>query len=43
MRPPRCLCFRAQENPKSAQAHLRNPDIMRKLNKLMAAGIIQMK
>lgn len=32
-----------QENPKEAQHHLRQPEIMRKLNKLVAAGIIQMK
>ena len=32
-----------QEDPKAAQAHLRNPEIMKKINKLVQAGIIQMK
>ncbi|GAX84944.1 hypothetical protein CEUSTIGMA_g12365.t1 [Chlamydomonas eustigma] len=32
-----------QENPKAAQKHLSSPEIMAKLNKLVAAGIIQMK
>eukprot|EP01023_Acetabularia_acetabulum_P000337 TRINITY_DN10134_c0_g1_i1.p1 TRINITY_DN10134_c0_g1~~TRINITY_DN10134_c0_g1_i1.p1 ORF type:complete len:617 (+),score=132.73 TRINITY_DN10134_c0_g1_i1:86-1852(+) len=32
-----------QENPKSAQNHLKEPSIMTKLTKLMSAGIIQMK
>uniref|UniRef100_A0A7S0RRP4 STI1 domain-containing protein n=1 Tax=Chlamydomonas leiostraca TaxID=1034604 RepID=A0A7S0RRP4_9CHLO len=32
-----------QEDPKAAQHHLKSPDIMRKLNKLVAAGIVQMK
>jgi hypothetical protein len=30
-----------QENPKAAQKHLSSPEIMAKLNKLVAAGIIQ--
>ncbi len=32
-----------QENPKAAQKHLSDPGIMAKLNKLIAAGIIQIK
>lgn len=32
-----------QEDPKAAQAHLRNPEIMKKINKLVQAGIIQLK
>ncbi|KAG1672511.1 hypothetical protein FOA52_002820 [Chlamydomonas sp. UWO 241] len=32
-----------QENPKAAQAHLKSPEIMKKLEKLIAAGIIQLK
>ena len=32
-----------QENPKAAQKHLTSPEIMVKINKLVAAGIIQMK
>ncbi|GFH21374.1 heat shock protein STI [Haematococcus lacustris] len=32
-----------QENPRSSQQHLRQPEIMAKINKLVAAGIIQMK
>ena len=31
-----------QENPKAAQKHLTSPEIMVKINKLVAAGIIQM-
>lgn len=32
-----------QEDPAAAQAHLRHPDIARKLEKLVAAGIIQIR
>jgi len=32
-----------QENPRSAGQHMKNPLIAMKLQKLMAAGIIQMK
>lgn len=32
-----------QEDPRAAQSHLKSPEIMRKLNKLVSAGIIQMK
>ncbi|KAG2489588.1 hypothetical protein HYH03_011869 [Edaphochlamys debaryana] len=32
-----------QEDPKSAQKHLKSPEIMIKINKLVAAGIIQIK
>lgn len=32
-----------QEDPRNAQQHLRSPEIMKKINKLVAAGIIQMK
>lgn len=32
-----------QEDPKAAQHHLRAPEIMRKLNKLVGAGIIQLR
>jgi stress-induced-phosphoprotein 1 len=32
-----------QENPKGAQQHLKDPGIMKKINKLIAAGIIQTK
>lgn len=32
-----------QENPKAAQEHTRNPMVMSKLQKLMAAGIIQVR
>nr|QKY15294.1 heat shock protein STi (STI) [Polytomella parva] len=32
-----------QENPREAQQHLKNPSIMGKLNKLVAAGIVQLK
>ena len=32
-----------QEDPKAAQAHLKNPEIMKKINKLVQAGIIQIK
>lgn len=30
-------------DPKAAQAHARNPEIMEKLNKLVAAGVVQMR
>lgn len=32
-----------QQDPRSAQKHLTNPEIMKKLNKLISAGIIQVK
>ncbi|KAF0893729.1 hypothetical protein E2562_029404 [Oryza meyeriana var. granulata] len=32
-----------QENPKAAQAHLKNPGVMQKIQKLGSAGIVQMK
>lgn len=32
-----------QENPRDAQKHLKAPEIMAKINKLVAAGIIQVK
>ena len=32
-----------QENPRAAQKHLSSPEIMVKINKLVAAGIIQVK
>ncbi|GIL51593.1 hypothetical protein Vafri_7436 [Volvox africanus] len=32
-----------QEDPRGAQKHLRTPEIMAKINKLVAAGIIQVK
>jgi hypothetical protein len=32
-----------QENPKASSHHLKQPEIMAKLNKLVAAGIIQMR
>uniref|UniRef100_J3LZY5 STI1 domain-containing protein n=1 Tax=Oryza brachyantha TaxID=4533 RepID=J3LZY5_ORYBR len=32
-----------QENPKAAQAHLKNPGVMQKIQKLVSAGIVQMK
>ncbi len=32
-----------QEDPKAAQKHLKSPEIMAKINKLVAAGIIQVK
>ena len=31
-----------QENPKAAQAHLKQPVIMEKIQKLVAAGIVRM-
>ncbi|KAG6481691.1 hypothetical protein ZIOFF_058310 [Zingiber officinale] len=32
-----------QENPKAAQDHLKNPQVMHKIQKLVSAGIVQMK
>ncbi|KAG6475876.1 hsp70-Hsp90 organizing protein-like [Zingiber officinale] len=32
-----------QENPKAAQDHLKNPQVMQKIQKLMAAGVVQMR
>lgn len=32
-----------QENPRAAQAHLKNPGVMQKIQKLVSAGIVQMK
>ena len=32
-----------QEDPASAQKHLAHPDIARKVEKLVAAGIVQMR
>ncbi|KAF5831022.1 hypothetical protein DUNSADRAFT_13691 [Dunaliella salina] len=32
-----------QENPRASQHHLKQPEVMAKLNKLVAAGIVQMK
>ncbi|OIW10821.1 hypothetical protein TanjilG_27767 [Lupinus angustifolius] len=32
-----------QENPKSAQDHMKNPMVMNKIQKLISAGIVQMK
>ncbi|KAJ6827587.1 hsp70-Hsp90 organizing protein 2-like [Iris pallida] len=32
-----------QENPKAAQAHLKNPQVMHKIQKLVSAGIVQMR
>mgnify|MGYP001806859947 CR=1 FL=1 len=32
-----------QEDPRGAQKHLKSPEIMVKINKLVAAGIIQVK
>ena len=31
-----------QENPKASQHHLRNPQIMAKIQKLVGAGIVRM-
>lgn len=31
-----------QENPKASQHHLRNPQIMAKIQKLVSAGIVRM-
>lgn len=32
-----------QQDPRAAQKHLQNPDITRKINKLVAAGVLQVK
>jgi len=32
-----------QENPRAAQAHLKNPGVMQKIQKLVSAGIVQTK
>jgi stress-induced-phosphoprotein 1 len=32
-----------QTDPRAAQHHLRNPDINKKISKLVSAGIIQMR
>lgn len=32
-----------QENPKAAQDHLKNPDVMYKIQKLVSAGIVQVR
>ena len=32
-----------QEDPKAAQTHMRHPDIAQKVEKLVAAGIIQIR
>lgn len=32
-----------QENPRSAQEHLKNPQVMNKIQKLISAGIVQMR
>ena len=32
-----------QEDPKAAQTHMRHPDIAKKVEKLVAAGIIQIR
>ncbi|CAL5069118.1 unnamed protein product [Urochloa decumbens] len=32
-----------QENPRASQAHLKNPGVMQKIQKLVSAGIVQMK
>ncbi|GJN26878.1 hypothetical protein PR202_gb14844 [Eleusine coracana subsp. coracana] len=32
-----------QENPKASQAHLKNPGVMAKIQKLVSAGIVQMR
>ncbi|XP_068634403.1 hsp70-Hsp90 organizing protein 3-like [Aristolochia californica] len=32
-----------QENPKSAQKHLKNPEVMHKIQKLVSAGIVQLR
>lgn len=36
-------CAALQENPRAAQKHLSSPEIMTKINKLAAAGILQVK
>lgn len=32
-----------QENPKAAQEHTKNPMVMNKIQKLISAGIVQMR
>jgi stress-induced-phosphoprotein 1 len=32
-----------QENPKAAQEHAKNPGVMEKIQKLIGAGIVQMR
>ena len=32
-----------QENPKAAQDHLKNSQVMHKIQKLISAGIVQMR
>lgn len=32
-----------QENPKAAQEHAKNPMVMSKIQKLISAGIVQMR
>ena len=32
-----------QENPKAAQDHMKNPMVMHKIQKLISAGIVQVK
>lgn len=32
-----------QEDPRAAQSHLKSPEIMAKLNKLIGAGIVQVR
>lgn len=32
-----------QENPRAAQEHLKNPGVMQKIQKLVSAGIVQMR
>lgn len=45
-----CFCFAFvqvlidfQENPKAAQEHTKNPMVMNKIQKLISAGIVQMR
>ncbi|BAS80010.1 Os02g0644100, partial [Oryza sativa Japonica Group] len=32
-----------QENPRASQEHLKNPGVMQKIQKLVSAGIVQMR
>lgn len=32
-----------EENPRAAQDHLKNPQVMHKIQKLVSAGIVQMR
>jgi stress-induced-phosphoprotein 1 len=32
-----------QENPRAAQEHMKNPGVMQKIQKLVTAGIVQMR